>query len=297
MEKEPEVHSFFDPVTGTWQYVVNDPATSEAVIIDPVLDYDPTTRIIQTKNADSLLSFIDTKRYHVSRILETHAHADHITAASYLQSRLAEMQGEKPLVCIGKRISQVQELFSKRYGIPAAECEGVFDRLLEDKESFSIGTLTCTAIHLPGHTPDHMGYFIGDNVFCGDSIFHSDIGTARCDFPGGSAKQLYQSGQKLLALPDYTKIWTGHDYPSKDRKEAVPFLTVRDHRERNKHLADGTSEEQYVTMRTLRDEQMGEPKLLHQSLQMNIRGGRLPALSAGDARLLHLPLQLGAVEW
>ncbi|KEY64168.1 hypothetical protein S7711_03462 [Stachybotrys chartarum IBT 7711] len=278
---EPEVQSFFDPVTGTWQYVVSDPATSEAVIIDPVLDYDPTAQTIQTKNADSLLSVIETKGYHVSRILETHAHADHITAASYLQSRLAKAQGDKPLICIGRRITQVQERFAKRYGIPAAECEGVFDVLLDDSESFSIGTSICTALHLPGHTPDLIGYLVGDNIFCGDSIFHSDIGTARCDFPGGSATQLYRSGQKLLAFPDDTKIWTGHDYPSKDRQEAVPFLTVREHRERNKHLADGTSEEQYVAMRTSRDGQMREPRLIHQSLQMNIRGGRLPAPSAG----------------
>ncbi|KFA69260.1 hypothetical protein S40285_07417 [Stachybotrys chlorohalonatus IBT 40285] len=313
---EPEVQSFFDPDTGTWQYVVSDPATSEAVIIDPVLDYDPTAQTIQTKNADSLLSVIERKGYHVSRILETHAHADHITAASYLQSRLAKAQGDKPLICIGRRITQVQERFGKRYGIPAAEYEGAFDALLDDNESFSIGTLTCTALHLPGHTPDLIGYLIGgnevqqshllircvdhdslDNVFCGDSIFHSDIGTARCDFPGGSATQLYRSGKKLLAFPDDTKIWTGHDYPSKDRQEAVPFLTVREHRERNKHLADGTSEEQYVAMRTSRDEQMRAPRLIHQSLQMNIRGGRLPAPSAGRERLLHLPLQLQGLQW
>ena len=134
-------------------------------------------------------------------------------------------------------------------------------------------------------------------MFCGDSIFHADIGTARCDFPGGSSSQLYRSGRKLLALVDHVRIWTGHDYPPKDRSEAVPFLTVREHRERNKHIADGVSEEQYVAMRTSRDGQMGAPRLLHPSLQMNIRGGRLPAPSTTGSRLLHLPLKLGTIEW
>lgn len=158
---QPDIHSIFESTTGTWQYVVSDPATSEAVIIDPVLDYDGATQTIRTKNADSLLALIKDKKYNVSRILETHAHADHVTAASYLQKSLAETQNQKPLIGIGKRISQVQKLFAERYGISLSECSNVFDTLFEDDEEFSMGACTCTAIHLPGHTPDLMGYIIG----------------------------------------------------------------------------------------------------------------------------------------
>lgn len=164
MNTEPKIHDVFESVTGTWQYVVADPATSKAVIIDPVLDYNPTSQVITTKSAGFLLALIEENGYHVDRILETHAHADHLTAASYLQSRLAQLQGHKPLIGIGKRITQVQNLFGQRYGVPAAEYEGVFDTLFEDDETFDIGDLQGTAIHLPGHTPDHLGYMVGGKI-------------------------------------------------------------------------------------------------------------------------------------
>lgn len=163
-ESQPKVHDVFDPITGTWQYIVSDPSTLKGIIIDPVLDFDPVTQRIQTKNADTLLELAKTYEYHIDRILETHAHADHITAASYLQSRLAQRQGKKPLIGIGKRISQVQGLFAPRYGVPAEEYVGCFDTLFNDDDTFSVGNLTCTAIHLPGHTPDHMGYYIGGRI-------------------------------------------------------------------------------------------------------------------------------------
>ncbi|CAK7199473.1 hypothetical protein SEUCBS139899_002153 [Sporothrix eucalyptigena] len=291
MSGEPTVHDVFEPKTGTWQYVVADPSTKTAVIIDPVLDYDPATQSITTGAADDLLSLVKEKGYRVERILETHAHADHLTAASYLQSRLAREQNHKPPVCIGKRIVHVQELFGRRYGVVAEEYENVFDILLEDSEVFDIGSLKATAMHLPGHTPDHMGYKIGDNVFCGDSIFNADIGSARCDFPGGNAKDLFRSGRTLLALPDHTKIWTGHDYPPQERGAPVPWMSVHDHREQNKHLRDGITKEEFVSMREERDAGLGEPRLLHQSLQVNIRAGRLPQPTEVGHRLLHLPLK------
>jgi glyoxylase-like metal-dependent hydrolase (beta-lactamase superfamily II) len=157
----PTIHNVFESKTGTWQYVVADPTTLTAVIIDPVLDYDPATQVITTDSADALLSLVKEKRYKVEKILETHAHADHLTAASYLQKRLTEEQGNRPPIGIGKRIGQVQKLFGQRYGIPAEEYEGVFDKLFDDDETFKIGNLTAKAIHLPGHTPDHLGYRIG----------------------------------------------------------------------------------------------------------------------------------------
>jgi glyoxylase-like metal-dependent hydrolase (beta-lactamase superfamily II) len=158
---EPTIHDVFESKTGTWQYVVADPSTLTAVIIDPVLDYDPATQVVTTHTADSLLSLINEKGYKVDRILETHAHADHLTAASYLQNRIAQEQGYRPPIGIGKRIEQVQKLFDQRYGIPAEEYEGVFDKLFDDDETFNIGNLRAMATHLPGHTPDHLGYKIG----------------------------------------------------------------------------------------------------------------------------------------
>ncbi|KAK5467829.1 hypothetical protein LTS15_000802 [Exophiala xenobiotica] len=294
--EEPAIHPVFQSQTGTWQYVVADPTTSTAVIIDPALDYDPATQTASTQSADLLLALVKNKGYKVAMILETHAHADHLTAASYLRKRLAqepEQQGQAPPISIGKRIDQVQRLFGQRYGVAAEEYEHVFDKLFDDDETFSIGEMKAQAIHLPGHTPDHLGYKIGNNVFCGDSIFHADIGTARCDFPGGSAQDLYNSCQKLLALGDDVKIWTGHDYPPEGREAGpVPWMSVRQHRELNKHIKDGVTKEEFVALREERDANLGEPKLLHQSLQMNIRAGRLPKPTVFGQWVLHLPLKL-----
>lgn len=321
---EPVIHHEFEPNTGTWQYVVADPASGRAAIIDPVLDYDPTTQLITNAAADSLLSLVKDRGIAVEWILETHAHADHLTAASYLQARLAQNQaGQKPPIGIGKRIDQVQGLFGQRYGIAADEYANVFDKLFDDDETFSIGGLKASTIHLPGHTPDHLGYKVGgeseeflqgynvsfrlshtnvreplaDNVFCGDSLFHVDIGTARCDFPGGSAQSLWSSTRKLLNLPEHVKIWTGHDYPPGGRKDPVPCMTVKDHRSENIHIRDSITKEKFLALRTQRDQQLGTPRLLHPSLQMNIRAGRLPRPTQAGQRLLHLPLKLGGSEW
>ncbi|KZL85296.1 metallo-beta-lactamase domain, partial [Colletotrichum incanum] len=294
---QPIIHDIFEPRTGTWQYIVADPITKAAVIIDPVLDYDRATQVITTSSADDLLSLIKRKGYTISRILETHAHADHLTAASYLQNRLAQKHGEMPSIGIGKRISQVQDLFGQIYGVTIEEREGVFDKLFEDDENFTIGNLRATALHLSGHTPDHLGYEIGANVFCGDSLFHVDIGTARCDFPGGSANNLFHSGRRLLSLPTHFKIWTGHDYPPTGRAYPVSWVTVGDHRKHNQHLKDGITESEFVARRRERDAKLGEPKLLHQSLQTNIRAGQLPKPTASGHRMLRLPMKLGGMHW
>ncbi|KAL2828543.1 beta-lactamase-like protein [Aspergillus pseudoustus] len=290
---EPTIHSIFESTTGTWQYVVADPATSTAAIIDAVLDYDPATQKIGTTSADALLSLVRKENYTVAMILETHAHADHLTAASYLQSRLTEEQGSRPPIAIGQRIDQVQRVFGQRYGLAADKYRGVFDRFFKDNESFNIGSLTATALHLPGHTPDHMGYKIGDHVFCGDSIFHADLGTARCDFPGGSAEDLFQSGRRLLSLPDHVNLWVGHDYPpTGEREEAVPCMTVGEHKRQNKHLKLGVTEAEFVALRNDRDARLAAPRLLHPSLQINIAAGRLP-----QPAVIRLPLKLDGVRW
>lgn len=287
---EPTVHPLFEPVTGTWQYIVADSSTKKAVIIDSVLNYDPIKAKVTTESADAILEIVQDKGYHIDMILETHAHADHLTAASYLQSKLAKNQGSKPAIGIGSRIKQVQTLFGEKYGVLGKEYETVFDRFWSDDDEFAIGTLTARAVHLPGHTPDHMGYQVGSNIFVGDSIFHVDIGSARADFPGGSAQDIYKSGRKLLALPEDTKIWVGHDYPPEGRDAPVPFATVKEHRQNNKHLKDGTQEHEFVEMRSKRDATLAAPRLIHPSLQVNIRGGQLPAPSPSGVRMVHLPL-------
>ncbi|KAK5282204.1 hypothetical protein LTR40_003646 [Exophiala xenobiotica] len=240
-----------------------------------------------------------TGSWQVDMILETHAHADHMTTVSYLQKRLSEEQGiDRPLIGIGKRIRQVQEMFGERYGIPPAVYQGAFDKLLDDDEVFHVGNMEAQAIHIPGHTPDHMGYRIGDNVFVGDSVFHIDVGSARADFPGGSADALFNSGRKLFELPDHTRIWIGHDYPPPGRDAPVSSMTVQDHKKQNKHLKDTISEQAFVDLRKQRDAMLSEPKLIYTSLQVNIRAGQLPKPTESGHRMLHIPMRLPeGKEW
>ncbi|KAJ5899579.1 hypothetical protein N7495_004323 [Penicillium taxi] len=294
---EPTIHNVFEPKTGTWQYIIADPSTSAAIIIDPVLDYEPASQTITTISADDILRLIKDKGYKIEWIVETHAHADHLTASAYLQKRLSQIQVHVPPVGIGKRIEQVQRLFGERYGVPKEEYIGVFDKLFDDDETFSFGNLTAKAVHLPGHTPDHLGYHIGDNVFCGDSLFHVDIGSARCDFPGGNATHLFRSARKILALEEHVKIWPGHDYPPEERHSPVPWMSVGDHKRQNKHLRESITEEKFVALRTKRDATLGAPRLLHPSLQMNIRAGQLPQPNNSGHRLFHLPLKLNRLNW
>jgi glyoxylase-like metal-dependent hydrolase (beta-lactamase superfamily II) len=225
---EPAIDAIFESQTSTWQYIVADPATKEAAIIDPVLDFDSARNAVSTRSADGLLGLVKEKGYTVDWLLETHVHADHLTAAKYLQDQLAKRQ-KKPGIGIGRRIGEVQERFARRYGIPREEFEGAFDKLFEDDEIFHVGQLEAKAVHLPGHTPDHMGYLIGseyhlegiicprlnkqtttsitviltipDNIFSGDSIFNTDVGSARCDFPGGNAHDLSVSPSLLPSPP------------------------------------------------------------------------------------------------
>ncbi|OAA62334.1 metallo-beta-lactamase domain protein [Cordyceps fumosorosea ARSEF 2679] len=296
-EPQPVVHDVFEKVTGTWQYIVADPATAVAAIIDPVLDFDPATGELSTESADTLLAIIKEHGYKVERILETHIHADHVTAAAYLQHALRDAQGDAPSIGIGMRIETVQKLFQNLYGIPDDEIQGAHQCLFQDDETFQIGHLQVQAIHLPGHTPDHLGYKIGDNVFCGDSLFAADLGSARCDFPGGSAAALYDSGRKLLALPERVRIWAGHDYPPAERRGGpLPWQSVGEHRRSNRHLMGGVAREEFVAMREARDATLKEPRLLHQSLQLNVRGGRMPKVVAGR-RMIKTPIRAAKGGW
>ncbi|KAI8575295.1 hypothetical protein K450DRAFT_295884 [Umbelopsis ramanniana AG] len=301
---DPIVHSLYEPVTGTWQYVVADPSKREATIIDPVLDYDKESGDIDINSADILLKLVEDNKYKICYILETHAHADHLSASRYLQSVLGHRQSVAPEVCIGHRIVQVQQTFGTMYSIPQAELENAFDRLLQDEEELVLGNLIIRVIHLPGHTPDHVGYIIGSNVFTGDSIFNPDVGSARCDFPGGSATTLYQSTRRLLSLPEYYRLYTGHDYPPPDRSinvasdesTAVPFTTVGKQRLENKHLKAGTSEEEFVNWRNERDSGLQTPKLLVPSIRTNIRGGRLPQSSEDGFKIVKVPASVVRVQ-
>lgn len=298
MANKPDVYASFEAVTATWQYVVVDPDTRDAVVIDSVLNFNPASNQISTEAADSLLKLISEHDLNVSRILETHAHADHLTAATYLQQQLIHQGKRRPDICIGARITEVQSTFASKYGIEAPELANVFDELFQREEEFSIGNLNAKVLHLPGHTPDHVGYLIGENVFTGDSIFNPDVGSARADFPGGSATALYGSVKTLLELPDHYRLYIGHDYPPESRIENESgekhkaYTTVKEQKEENKHFKFGTTEEDFVKFRSERDAMLGEPKLLHQSLQFNIRAGRLPKATTGGDMLLHIPIKI-----
>ena len=298
MSPKPNIHTIYEPVTGTWQYVVADQGTQVAVIIDAVLDFDAATSKISTGSADALLTLVESNRYTVDRLLETHVHADHLTASGYLQKRLTAVQGKKPTIGIGKRIADVQSRFGTRYGVSPDELSGHFDHTFDDHEHFMIGTVQVDVLHLPGHTPDHIGYLIGDNVFTGDSIFNPDVGSARCDFPGGSATALHASMSELLALPPHYRLYTGHDYPPDSREtnesgsKAKPFTTVEEQRKENKHVKDGTKKEEFIKWRSDRDSGLAEPKLIHQALQFNIRAGHLPTTDSEGYMYFKVPLKV-----
>ncbi|KAK0933790.1 hypothetical protein LTR29_014658 [Friedmanniomyces endolithicus] len=266
-------------------------------MIDTVLDYDKDAGLISTASADKLLDIVEDNGYIVTYILESHAHADHLSASRYLQRVLSQRQNERqPLVCIGEQINQVQATLGQIYDIPESELHDAFDYTFSDGETFRLGNIEAQVLHLPGHTPDHVGYIIGSNTFTGDSIFNPDLGSARCDFPGGSATALYRSAGKLLSLPGHYRLYTGHDYPPKERRGensepsgAIPYTTVDRQSKENKHVKLGTHEDEFVKMRNERDSTLSEPKLLRQSMHVNLRGGRLPARSTEGFKIEHIP--------
>ena len=282
---QPQVNAFFDPATSTVSYVVFDVAGGHAAIIDPVLDYDPKSGRTRTHSAQQLLDFIRQQELTIDWILETHAHADHLSAAAWLRAQT----GGK--TAIGSHISQVQTIFKQIFHLEAefAVDGSQFDHLLADGETFRIGQLEAQALFVPGHTPADMAYKIGDCIFVGDTLFMPDVGSARCDFPGGNAHVLYQSVQRLLSFPPQTRLFMCHDYPPSARQPQWQ-TTVAEQKQHNLHLRDGISEEAFVALRQARDAELEMPVLILPAVQINIRAGQLPPPEANGTRYLKIPL-------
>ena len=282
---QAQVKAFFDPATWTVSYVVFDAPGGHCALVDSVLDYDPKSGRTRTDSANQLIACVREQNLTVDWILETHAHADHLSAAPYLRKHL----GGK--IAIGGKITQVQNVFKGIFHLePEFATNGSqFDHLFEDGDTFAIGTLQAQALSVPGHTPACMAYQVGDAVFVGDTLFMPDVGTARCDFPGGNAHTLYQSVRKLLSLPPETRLFMCHDYPPEGR-EAQWECTVADQRARNIHVHDGVSEAEFVAMRTKRDAGLAMPVLILPSVQVNIRAGELPPPEANGVSYLKIPL-------
>ena len=285
MTTAPAIEAFFDPATHTVSYVISDPASRQAAIIDPVLDYTPHNARTSLRSAELLLNHLVANDLTLVWILETHAHADHLSAAHYLREKTGA-----PVV-IGAAITAVQRVFGPLFDLSDVAPDGSqFDRLVRDGERLALGELEIAVLHTPGHTPACVSYQIGDAVFVGDTMFMPDYGTARCDFPGGSAATLYASIRKLLALPGQTRLFIGHDYLPAGRSTFAWETTVAQQRRANVHVHDGIEEGEFVAMREARDATLEAPQLILPALQINIRAGRLPPPDANGRRYLKLPL-------
>lgn len=282
----PMVTSFFDEVTNNISHIIADPDTGQCAIIDPLLDFDVASGRTAKANADRLVDHVQTHGLTVAWIIDTHIHADHISAAFYLKGKL----GGK--VATGEHISEVQKVFGNLFGAEASfRCDGSqFDHLFADDEVYEIGNLEGRALHTPGHTPACMTHVIGDAAFVGDTLFMPDYGTARCDFPGGDASALYRSIQRIFGLPDDTRIFLNHDYLPSERNEYCLQSTVALQRADNIHVRDGINEEEFVTMRKARDAKLSAPKLMIPSVQVNMRAGEFPPPAANGIRYLKIPV-------
>ena len=280
------IQAFFDDDTNTVSYLVSDPASSESAIIDSVLDYDQASGQTSTASADAVIAAVREQGREVSLILETHVHADHLSAAPYIQEQIGGKIG------IGAHITEVQETFGKVFNEGTAfERDGSqFDLLLGDGDRLNIGSLPLLVIHTPGHTPACLSYVIGDAVFVGDTIFMPDFGTARTDFPGGSAEDLYRSIQRLFELPDETRVFTAHDYKAPGREEFAWESTIGEQKARNVHVGNGQDMATFVQMREARDAKLGMPRLILPSVQVNMRGGEMPPAEENGQRYLKIPV-------
>lgn len=286
MVNSPVIQSFFDEQTFTVTYLVGDPATKEAAIIDPVLDFDLSSGTLSTASVEAVLAAAKDGGWTISRVLETHAHADHLSAAPVIKARTGARVG------IGAGIGVVQQVFAKLFNTPDISGTGAeFDDLFADGETFQIGELTVEVLHTPGHTPACISYRIGNAVFVGDTLFMPDYGTARADFPGGDATALYRSIQRILALPPETRLYMCHDYKAPGRDIFAWETTIAEERAHNVHVHDGVDEAAFVTMRQDRDKGLAAPRLLLPSIQVNIRAGHLPPPEANAVHYLKLPIR------
>ena len=286
--RAPQVSAFFDEPTFTVTYVVSDPLTKQAAIIDSVWDFDHASGRTSFTSADAIIAYVETQGLTVAWILETHAHADHLSAATYLQKKL----GGK--LAIGREIVTVQGVFGKIFneGTEFARDGSQFDQLLGDGDTLMIGDIPLIALHVPGHTPADMAYVIGDALFTGDTLFMPDYGSARCDFPGGDAHHLYRSVRRLMELPDATRVFLCHDYKAPGRDSYAWETTMLAERTANVHIHEGVSENEFVAMRTQRDATLSMPKLILPALQVNIRAGHLPPPEENGVRYLKLPMDV-----
>jgi glyoxylase-like metal-dependent hydrolase (beta-lactamase superfamily II) len=282
------VKGFFDEPTNTASYVIHDPVTKVGAVIDSVLDFDAAAGRTSTAAADHMIDYIRREGLTIEWLLETHAHADHLSAAPYIQAKI----GGK--IAIGREIIAVQDVFGKIFnaGTEFARDGSDFDRLFADGDTLSIGKIPAIALHVPGHTPADMAYVIGDVVFTGDTLFMPDYGTARADFPGGDARQLYRSIRRLLRLPDETRVFLCHDYKAPGRDQYVWETTISAERKSNVHVREGIGEDDFVAMRMSRDATLAMPKLILPSVQVNMRAGHFPPPEANGASYLKLPLNL-----
>ncbi|MDX1368678.1 MBL fold metallo-hydrolase [Pseudomonas sp.] len=285
---QAHVEAFFDPATFTYSYVVSDPATQRCAIVDSVLDYDPAAGRTSHNSADRLIAYVREQDLKVDWLLETHVHADHLSAALYLKR---ELGGQ---LAIGEQITVVQNTFGKLFNAgPEFATDGrQFDRLFADGEHFQVGNIEARVIHTPGHTPACLTYVIGDAAFVGDTLFMPDYGTARCDFPGGDARVLFRSIRKLFDLPAQTRLFMCHDYKAPGREEFLNETTVAEERAHNVHVHEGVSEDDFVAMRRARDATLGMPTLILPSVQVNMRAGQLPPAEDNGTRYLKIPLDV-----
>lgn len=282
----PQVQHFFDEPTNTFSYVLQDPDSRACAIIDSVLDFDYAAGRTDVRSADEIIRFVKDSQLEVEWILETHVHADHLSAAPYLHEQLGGQTG------IGQKIIEVQEIFGKAFnaGTEFARDGSQFDRLFSEGDTFTIGNLEGQVLHTPGHTPACLTYVIGDAAFVGDTVFAPDAGTARCDFPGGDAHTLYHSVQKVLSLPEETRLFLCHDYKAPGRDEFVHETTVAEQRESNIHVRKGIKEDEFVKMRTERDATLNMPRLILPSVQVNMRAGEMPPNEDNGQAYLKVPI-------
>ena len=286
IETRLSIQAFFDEPTHTVSYLVADPATRRAAVIDPVLDYDPGTGEVDTNSVEAILRAAEADGLSIERVLETHAHADHLSGAPFIKRRTGALIG------IGEHFRDVQRIFRPVFNATDVKADGGdFDCLFRDGERFRIGGLEVEVLHVPGHTPADIAYKIADAVFVGDSLFMPDYGTARADFPGGNAHQLYRSIHRLLALPPETRLFMCHDYKAPGRDHYAWETTVAEQRATNKHVHDGVTEEEFVAMREARDATLTAPALLLPSIQVNIRAGQFPPAESNGVRYLLIPVK------